>query len=53
MIFILIIGLILLGGLFNPWTGLFGNTLYSPKNPQKEPEKVEPKHSSFRMTRGD
>lgn len=28
---LIIIGIIILGGLFNPWTGLFGDTLYSPK----------------------
>ncbi len=51
MIWILIIiGVIVLGGLFNPWTGLFGNTLYSSKF-QQEPE-IKIKHKSFHLTKG-
>jgi uncharacterized membrane protein YkgB len=33
---IIIVGIIILTGLCNPWTGLFGDTLYSPKNKTKE-----------------
>jgi hypothetical protein len=49
---LLIIGIILVGGLLNPWTGLFGDTFYSPKRKgQSEPEKPEIKHRSFRLTK--
>lgn len=47
-----IIGVIILAGLFNPWTGLFGDTLYSPKR-KPEPDKPEPDHKNFRLTKGD
>ena len=45
-----IIGIIIILSLFNPWTGLFGNTLYSPKQSNKS-IKTEPKHRSFRLTK--
>lgn len=47
----LFIGLIILSGLFNPWTGLFGKTFYSPK--YREPEKLEKEiiHRSFHLTK--
>lgn len=46
----LIIALFILGGIFNPCTGLFGNTYYSPKK-DLEPTKPELHHRSFRLTR--
>lgn len=46
---IFIIGIIILCGLFNPWTGLFGDTLYSPKN--KILDNKEKIHRSFRLTK--
>lgn len=49
-IWLIVAGIVILGGLFNPYTGLFGNTLYSPKL-KPEPKKPEPKHISFRLTK--
>lgn len=48
---ILIVAIILLAGLLNPWTGLFGDTLYSPKR-KEQSSKKEVKHKSFRLTKG-
>ena len=31
MLFIFIVGVLILAGVFNPWTGLFGDTYYAPK----------------------
>ena len=36
MIFFIILLVLLLSGVFNPWTGLFGDTFYSPKKKSKE-----------------
>jgi hypothetical protein len=52
-IFIVIIAIIVLAGLFNPWTGLFGNTFYSPKRKKEEIRQPEPKHQSFKLTKED
>jgi hypothetical protein len=52
MFWIILIGIIILTGLFNPWTGLFGNTFYSPKQ-KPEPAKPELKHKSFQLTKED
>jgi len=51
-IFLFIIGIIILAGLFNPWTGLFGNTLYSPKRKIEPEEPKKPNHQNFRLTKG-
>jgi len=51
MIFI-ILGVIILIGLFNPYTGLFGNTYYSPKKNEKS-EKLNKAHRSFRLTKAN
>lgn len=47
--FLFIIGVIIIAGLFNPYTGLFGNTFYSPKT--KEKIEKECIHYSFKLTR--
>lgn len=47
---ILFIAVVILLGVFNPWTGLFGNTLYSPKRPSKEVNSSA-QHKSFRLTK--
>ena len=49
---ILAIGIVILSGLFNPWTGLFGDTFYSPKASKRynDPES-KIKHKSFRLTK--
>ena len=49
---IFIIGIIILVGLFNPSFGLFGDTYYSPKRKQ-EPQISKPNHHSFKLTKGD
>lgn len=36
--------------MFNPWTGFFGNTLYSSHKKEEEIEEI--KHKSFKMTKG-
>lgn len=41
---------LLLAGVFNPYTGLIGNTLYAPDRKENEGE-PERKHKSFRLTR--
>lgn len=47
-----ILAVILLAGVFNPWTGLVGNTFYSPKRKNKiEPEKPKLNHKNFKMTK--
>ncbi len=47
---LLIIGIIILSGVLNPWTGLFSG-MY--KNTQRETVKrIEPQHKSFRLTKG-
>ena len=46
---IFIIGIIILSGLLNPWTGLFSNRYKS----KPEPEKPESNHKSFRLTKED
>lgn len=48
---ILIVVILIVAGVFNPWTGLFGNTYYSPKRKEKRAEK-EPLHRTFRLTKG-
>lgn len=45
---IVIIGIIVLSGIFNPWTGIF-----SERYKSNDPEKPEPNHKSFRMTKED
>lgn len=47
---IFIILILILSGVFNPWNGLFGNTYYSSKKETKQEEK-EPLHRSFRLTK--
>lgn len=47
---ILFLAVILLLGLFNPFTGLFGDTLYSPR--RKHESEKEIKHKSFKLTKG-
>lgn len=53
MILIVIIGVVIVLGIFNPYTGLFGNTYYSPKKEEKAEETKEPTHRSFRLTKAD
>ena len=46
---LIFVGIIIIGGLFNPWTGLLGNTLYAPKKPRIDKPIAE--HKSFRLTK--
>ena len=48
---LIILGVVVLLGLFKPYTGLFGNTYYSPKSVTK-PEQMKITHRSFRLTKG-
>lgn len=46
-----IIGVIVLSGLLNPWTGIFSGTYKRSEKPT--PPKPTEKHRSFRLTKVD
>lgn len=49
MILALIIGVVVVAGIFDSWTGLFGSLYSATKT--IEPEQPKPAHRSFRLTK--